>query len=258
MKSWVLWTIAAAAVLGGSLPGRAAEEKKVTLEKKTYTDAKGKTLLYRLMTPESVDATQKYPLVVFLHGAGERGADNEKQLIHGIKDFSSAEHRKKYPCFLIAPQCPEKEKWGDWTVKEGLPKQPTEPGRLVMELIDALVKEQPIDTKRIYLTGLSMGGFGTWDLISRYPDKFAAAVPICGGGDPKQGEKIAKIPIWVFHGAKDGAVKVERSRDMVEAIKKAGGKPKYTEYPNEGHASWVPAYKDEEMFKWLFEQKLEK
>jgi predicted peptidase len=256
MRTWILWTIAGALILGVS-SGRAADEKKVTLEKKTYTDAKGKTLPYRLMVPESVEAGKKYPLVVFLHGAGERGTNNEAQLVHGIKDFSSAEHRQKYPCFLIAPQCPEKEKWGDWTVNAGLSKEPTEPSRLVMELVDTLIKDQPIDTKRIYITGLSMGGFGTWDLISRYPDKFAAAVPICGGGDPRQAEKIARIPIWCFHGTKDNAVKVERSRDMIEAIKKAGGKPKYTEYPDEGHASWVPAYKDEEMFKWLFDQKRE-
>jgi predicted peptidase len=258
MKSWLLWTVTSALVLATSHPGR-AQEKAVTLEKKTFTDAKGKTLPYRLMVPEKVAEGQKYPLVVFLHGAGERGTDNEKQLVHGIKDFSSPEHRKKYPCFLIAPQCPKEDKWGDWTVKAGMLPEPTEPGRLVLELIDGMVKEHAVDTKRIYITGLSMGGFGTWDLISRHPEKFAAAVPICGGGDPKQAEKIAKIPIWVFHGAKDSAVKVERSREMVEAIKKvAGNKIKYTEYPNENHASWVPAYKDEDMFKWLFEQKLEK
>src|SRR5262249_1451408 len=227
---------------GTSADDKKTEEKKPTLEKKTYTDAKGKALPYRLLLPENYDPKQKYPLVVFLHGAGERGTDNDKQLIHGVPEFAKAENRKKYPCILIAPQCPNDEKWGDWTVNAPLAKEPTEPGRLVLELIDAIQKENSGDSKRIYLTGLSMGGFGTWDLISREREKCAAAVPICGGGDVKQAPKLTKIPIWVFHGAKDGAVKVERSREMVEAIKKAGGEPKYTEFPSEGHASWVPAY----------------
>lgn len=248
--------LAALAILALCLPAF-AEEKKPTLEKKTFTDAKGKTLPYRLLVPEKVEEGKKYPLVIFLHGAGERGTDNEKQLVWGISEFIKPEHRKAYPCYLIAPQCPAAQKWGDWSVNAPLAKEPTEPTRLVLELLDTMIKELPIDTKRIYLTGLSMGGFGTWDLISRHPEKFAAAVPICGGGDPKQADKLVKMPIWVFHGAKDTAVKVERSRDMVEAIKKAGGNPKYTEYPNEAHASWVPAYKDEEMFKWLFAQKRE-
>jgi predicted peptidase len=234
-----------------------AQEKTPTLEKKVYTDPAGKKLPYRLLLPDNYDKSKKYPLVLFLHGAGERGDDNEKQLVHGVPEFAKEENRKKYPCILIAPQCPTGLKWGDWTLKEPFSKTPTEPNRLALELVDAIQKEYSVDPKRIYVTGLSMGGFGTWDLISRHPEKFAAAVPICGGGDPKQAEKIATIPIWVFHGAKDGAVKVERSRDMVEALKKAGGSPKYTEYPKEGHASWVPAYKDAEMFKWLFEQKKE-
>jgi predicted peptidase len=118
-------------------------------------------------------------------------------------------------------------------------------------------KDYSIDGRRIYITGLSMGGYGTWDLMARKPELFAAAVPICGGGDEATAEKIKNIPVWVFHGAKDGAVKVERSRRMVEALKKAGGKPIYTEYPEVGHDSWNPAYKDAKMFAWLFAQKKE-
>jgi predicted peptidase len=160
---------------------------------------------------------------------------------------------------LVAPLCPKGKKSSDvdWgTPSYTLPKDPSGPGRLVLELIPALQKEYSIDAKRIYLTGLSVGGYGTWDLLARKPELFAAAAPICGG-DEKTAETIAKIPIWVFHGAKDAAVKVERWRNMVEALKKAGGSPKYTEYPNEGHASWAPAYKDPEMMKWLFAQKRE-
>jgi predicted peptidase len=256
MKS-IIRGLVAVVLVAGLVPFALAQEKKPTLEKKTYTDPAGKKLPYRLLLPDDYDKSKKYPLVLFLHGAGERGDDNEAQLKHGVPEFARDENRKKYPCILIAPQCPSKLKWADWTVNAPLAKEPTEPNRLALELVDAIQKEYSVDPKRIYVTGLSMGGFGTWDLISRHPDKFAAAVPVCGGGDPNQADKIARIPIWVFHGAQDNAVKVERSREMIEAIKKSRGMPKYTEYPKEGHASWVPAYKDAGMFKWLFEQKRE-
>jgi predicted peptidase len=233
-----------------------AEDVKSMLEKQTYKDENGKTLSYRLLKPDNYDPNAKYPLVLFLHGAGERGKDNERQLIHGVSEFAKAENRKKYPCFLIAPQCPANEGWSNFLSKKtDASKTQSEPGRLAVELVRAIQKEFSIDPDRLYITGLSMGGYGTWDIISRHPDMFAAAVPICGGGDESQAEKIAKMPIWVFHGGKDKLVPPERSRKMVEALKKAGGDPKYTEYPDVGHDSWVKAYKDAEMFKWLFEQK---
>ena len=220
-----------------------AQDWKAMLEKKTFTDKDGKTLQYRLLKPDNYDPQTKYPLVLFLHGAGERGKDNERQLIHGVRDFAKKENRKKHPCILIAPQCPAGAGWGGGQAK------------LVLDLIPVLEKELSIDPKRIYITGLSMGGYGTWDIITRNPDLFGAAVPVCGGGDPAQAEKIAKIPIWAFHGGKDPVVKPERSREMVEALKKAGGEPKYTEYPDVGHNSWVKAYQDADMMAWLFAQK---
>jgi predicted peptidase len=237
-----------------------AESVGLPLEKRTYTDAKGKTLPYRLLKPQNYEPKRKYPLVLFLHGAGERGTKNEKQLVHGVPEFAKEANRANYPCFLIAPQCPEQAKWVevDWSADaHRQPTEPSEPMRLTLELLDALPKEFSIDSHRIYVTGLSMGGYGTWDILARRPDLFAAGVPICGGGDETTAAKIAKIPIWVFHGAKDPAVKVERSRRMIEALKKAGGHPKYTEYSDEGHFSWVPAYKDPALFAWLFAQKRE-
>jgi predicted peptidase len=228
------------------------------MKKKEYTDAAGKTLLYRLLEPDNYDPKKKYPLVIFLHGAGERGSDNTKQLVHGVADFCKEANRKAYPCFLIAPQCPEGKKWCevDWGAESHKqPKEPSEPMRLLLELLPKLQKEYSIDDRRIYVTGLSMGGFGTWDVIARHPELFAAAVPICGGGDEATAEKIAKLPIWAFHGDKDGAVKVSRSRNMIEALKKAGGDPKYTEYKAVGHDSWTRTYADPEMMKWLFSQK---
>ncbi len=229
---------------------------KKMLEKRTYTDKESNALPYRLLKPEAYDASKKYPLVLFLHGAGERGTDNEKQLIHGVGDFARAESRKKYPCFLAAPQCPTGKGWSDFLAnRKSLANEPSEPGRLALELVAALQKEFSIDPDRLYITGLSMGGYGTWDLISRHPKLFAAAVPVCGGGDVKQAGKIAKMPIWVFHGALDPVVKPERSREMVEALQKAGGHPGYTEYPDVQHNSWVNTYQDPVMMAWLFAQK---
>lgn len=232
-------------------------QSALPLEPLVYTGKDGKTLPYRLMKPEGYDSAKKYPLVVFLHGAGERGTDNARQMVHGVPQFASKENREKYPCFLIAPQCPANTKWVDvdWGADaHTIPTEMTEPSRLTLELIDSIAKEFSIDPKRIYITGLSMGGYGTWDLLVRRPNLFAAAVPVCGGADEKTAEKIKHIPVWTFHGDKDGVVKPARSRNMVAALEKAGAKPKYTEYPKVGHNSWDPAYKDAEMFKWLFVQ----
>ena len=251
---WALLLLCAFA----SLPeARAQEDWKAMLEKKTFTDKDGKTQQYRLMKPDNYDPQTKYPLVLFLHGAGECGKDNEKQLVHGVAEFAKEGNRKKHPCFLIAPQCPNmKLGWSDFRAKPGTSaKGQSEPGRLAVELVESIQKEYSIDPNRLYITGLSMGGFGTWDIITRHPDMFAAAVPICGGGDPTKADKIAKLPIWVFHGGADNVVNPERSREMVEAIKKAGGNAKYTEYPKVGHNSWVKAYQDADMHNWLFEQK---
>lgn len=228
------------------------------LDKKTFSEAGGQNLHYRLLKPENPDPSRRYPLVVFLHGAGERGDDNEKQLVHGVPEFASAENRAKYPCFLIAPQCPTGDMWAnvDWaSLSHRQAKEPTVPGRLVLALIETAVKEHAVDAKRIYLTGLSMGGYGSWELAIRRPDLFAAVVPVCGGADETQAERIAKLPIWAFHGARDGVVKPERSRRMIDALRQAGGVPGYTEYPHVGHDSWNPAYRDGEMMRWLFAQK---
>ncbi len=254
MKHTRLSVSLAVFVLGLTTAAGAAEEKHPLFEKKVYTDAQGHELPLRLLKPEHYDPKEKYPLVLFLHGAGERGTDNDKQLIHGVREFAKEENRKKYPCFVIAPQCPTGDRWADWSAKR-LPDQPLPPMRLVIEMLKKAQKEYSIDPQRIYVTGLSMGGFGTFDLIERHPDWFAAAVPICGGGDVSAAPKIAKIPLWIFHGAKDKVVPVTNSRDMVEAVKKAGGHPRYTEYPDAGHDSWTATYKDPELYTWLFAQK---
>ena len=217
-----------------------------------------KTLNYRLLKPQNYDAAKKYPLVLFLHGAGERGNDNKAQLKHVAGVFLLPENREKFPCFVLAPQCPSNEKWADvnWGAKtHSLPEKAASSMALTLATIEQLKKQYSIDGKRLYVMGLSMGGYGTWDVVARYPEMFAAAVPICGGGDEAQAEKLVKLPIWCFHGGNDTVVPTARSRNMIEAIKKAGGNPKYTEFPGVGHDSWTPATKDAELLPWLFGQK---
>lgn len=235
--------------------GRCAEDP---FEAKMYKDAAGKTLPYRLLKPLDYDPKQKYPLVIFFHGVGESGHDNARQVGNGIRVFATEENRKKFPCFLAAPQCESGLMWVNtpWTLPEHVqPEKPSEPMRLAMEMCESLEKEFSIDTKRLYITGLSFGGFGAWDAITRYPDVFAAAIPVCGGADEHKAPLVAKLPIWAFHGDKDGVVKTIRSQHMIEAIKKAGGNPKYTEYPGVGHDSWNKAYAEPELLPWLFAQK---
>ena len=192
----------------------------------------GGTLKYRYAAPDA--AGKKIPLVLFLHGAGERGDDNRKQVVHGIREF--LKRMEKNPCHLVVPQCPT---GGWWSSRGG---KTSGAMAQALELVDSLVKAGGVDEKRIYVTGLSMGGYGTWSALVERPKFFAAGVPICGGGDPSKAGVIAKIPQWVFHGDADKAVNVDKSRTMVAALKKAGGEPKYTEYPGVGHDSWVNAY----------------
>lgn len=225
-----------------------------------FQDTAGNKLPYRVLAPAKLDPAVKYPLVIFLHGAGERGSDNKKQLVHGMNDFASDEIMAKYPAFVIAPQCPEGQKWVDidWSAESHqMPAKPSEAMASVFDLIDSFIKTKPVDPKRIYITGLSMGGYGTWDAIQRRPELFAAAVPICGGGDPILAKQIQVVPIWAFHGDKDEAVKVERSRQMIEALKDVGAEPKYTEYKGVGHDSWTKTYKDPAVYEWMFAQRKE-
>lgn len=235
----------------------AAADVQDLYEARTFKSAEG-DLKYRLLKPQDYDPNKKYPLVIFFHGAGERGDDNAKQLVHGMKDFASAANRAKYPCFVVAPQCPNNKQWVEvpWSDdKHTMPKEASQPLKLSVALLDALEKEFSIDKDREYVTGLSMGGFGTWDLVQRYPDRFAAAAPVCGGGDTAGAKSLAKLPIWVFHGDNDTAVKTQRSRDMVAALKAAGSDVKYTEYKNTGHDSWSATYSDPKFMEWLFAQK---
>jgi predicted peptidase len=233
-------------------------------EKRTFTGSSGKELHYRLLKPKDYHpaATTAYPLVIFLHGIGERGVDNEAQLLHGVREFAKPETRAKHPCFVVAPQCPPNTAWSaierkGFNITVKFPKEPSEQENLIIGLLDSLPKEFHIDPKRVYITGLSMGGFGTWDLLARYHDRFAAGIPVCGGGYEPAVPEFAKVPLWVFHGGADPLVKPQFSRSMVDAIHKAGGKPGFTEYPGVGHDCWTMTYHNPDVLDWLFAQKKE-
>ncbi len=226
-------------------------------EARLYRNDRGETLPYRLLRPKGYDPARAYPLVVFLHGMGERGSDNEAQLDNGVSElFARDVAMERFPAVVIAPQCPDGEDSNEYSWSNWRPGRPpiTGPTRLVLEVVAALRTEFTIDSNRLYLGGLSMGGYGTWNVIQEYPDLFAAAFPICGGGDPKQASRIAKVPLWVFHGAKDETVPPQLSRDMVRAIQRAGGHPGYSEYPDVGHDSWTCAFEEPRLLSWLFAQ----
>ena len=223
-----------------------------------YINDKGDTLLYRQLFPDA-DTLRRFPLVIFLHGSGERGNDNEAQLKWGAMNFASDENMIRFPAFVIAPQCPLNTSWANLSrdrtnTQVTLLSTPTKPMQLLFELINQLKKTLRVDTTRIYITGLSMGGFGTYDAIMRYPNLFAAAVPVCGGGDVSKANTIAKMPIWIFHGAEDPSVSPVYSLEMLQALTKAGAHPGFTQYPEVGHFSWLGAYSDPQMMEWLFRQ----
>lgn len=214
----------------------------------------GDTLKYRLLISD-YDTVSKYPLVVFLHGAGERGNDNEAQLKWGVQNFASDQVMMMHKPIVIAPQCPLNMTWRDFTSSDmALQSSPTKPMKLLLELINESIAKMSIDTDRIYITGLSMGGYGTFDAISRLPHLFAAAVPICGAGDIAQAEAISHIPMWMFHGGLDTTVDPKYTQNMYNALIKVGAHPGVTIYPDVGHFAWIPAYDDSNMIDWLFKQ----
>jgi predicted peptidase len=222
------------------------------------------TLRYRILYPENYKKEKPYPLVVFLHGAGERGNDNQHQLDLGAGLFLRDSLRKKYPAIVIFPQCPNDSMWfrfpytrPDTTAAFNLQQNRfglSTPERLVKQLMDSFAENNLADKKRIYLGGLSLGGFGTYDLVIHYPDYFAAVFPICGQCNVKlYTEKAAKIPIWIFHGSLDNVVDPRPDRNLIKALQSKDAKnARYTEYPNVYHNSWVKAFAEPDLLPWLF------
>lgn len=226
-------------------------------EARIFTGADGKVFRYR-WAEKAAPAGEKVPLVLFLHGAGERGSDNAAQLKHGVGDLVKWLDRHEKGFRLIAGQVPVNQRWVevDWNApRHATPAEPSETMGLAFQLLDQQLADTAVDASRVYVTGISMGGYGTWDAIIRRPDTFAAAMPICGGGDETQAPKIAKLPIWTFHGSKDGAVPVARTRNMLRALWAAGSDAHYREYPDMNHDVWTRTYRDPEVLGWFFSQR---
>ena len=227
-------------LLAGSLPAADPVPGTQTAEQFTFkTSVDGKEdetkVDYLLFVPGQYDGKEKLPLMLFLHGAGERGDDLELVKKWGPPKIVAG--RKDFPFVVASPQCKSGKRWD---------------AAAMVALVEDLAGRLKVDRKRIYVTGLSMGGYGSWDLMARYPRLFAAGVPICGGGDPKTADALKQIPIWVFHGDKDTAVPLSRSQQMVDAISEAGGgKATLTIYPGVGHNSWSATYANEKVYDWL-------
>jgi predicted peptidase len=230
-----------------------------------HRSASGTVMPYRLFKPALPSADAKLPLVLVLHGSSGRGTDNLAHITGGNACVSTgiwtlAENQAARPCFVLAPQCPpDPAEWtatSDWTGTSHPHREVPAPAlAMVIELLDDIVKTQPVDLSRIYVVGPSMGGYGTWDLIVRQPERFAGAVPSCGGLADGQAKRIAAIPIWIFHGGADEAVPVKFSRDAFAELTASGGTPRYTEYGDGPHHISVYAWTEPGMMAWLFAQK---
>ena len=239
-----------------------AQELYGAYEKRVYVSVRGDSLKYRFLRPESERAGEKYPLVLFLHGAGERGDDNQKQLVHGGQMWLNPVNREKYPSFVLAPQCPMGDYWAyDARPKSFVPcempmvEEPTPIFRTLKELLDTCLAMPQVDKTRVYVMGLSMGGMATFDLVVRHPEVFAAAIPICGTIHPARLCKAKDVKFRIYHGDADNTVPVEGSRQAYMALKAAGADVEYIEFPGVNHASWTPAFNDPEFMSWLFSQK---
>lgn len=230
-------------------------------ERRIFRSPQGDSLQYRLLRPEGERPGKRYPLVLFLHGAGERGSDNEKQLTHGGQMFLNPVNRERYPAFVLAPQCPETGYWAyparpTSFLPAAMPfHEPVPPVfQILKELVDTYLTLPEVDTSRVYIIGLSMGGMATYDLVIRYPDVFAAAIPICGTVNPARLKPAKPVAFRIFHGDADNVVPVEGSRQAYQALKRAGASVEYIEFPGCDHGSWTPAFRTPDFMEWLFKQ----
>jgi predicted peptidase len=228
------WLLMANVACAEDLPAAGVQQEK-HFEAQSPVAAK---IDYLLFLPRGYEkSTERWPLLLFLHGSGESGTNLAKLKKHGPPKL--VESKPEFPFILVSPQSAG-HGWDNGAL---------------MALLDDVTSKYRVDPHRIYLTGLSMGGFGTWSLAAAHPGRFAAIVPICGGGKTTDARKLAALPIWAFHGAKDPTVPVARSREMVAAIRAAGGNVKYTEYPEAVHDCWTETYDNPELYKWLLAQK---
>jgi predicted peptidase len=240
MKHGLLLSLSLAAL--ASAPALATGDDNPGVQQTARLDTQVRVQMgYLLYLPKDYDKQDSWPLLLFLHGSGERGDDLELVKVHGPPKLIAA--GKDFPFIVVSPQCPKDQWW--------------EPVELVA-LLDEICRKYKVDADRIYVTGLSMGGFGVWRLAMYAPHRFAAIAPICGGGETYWTKQFAHLPVWAFHGGKDEGVPPERSTAMVESLKKEGGSPKLTVYPEAGHDSWTETYNNPEFYEWLLAQKRSK
>jgi len=245
MKHFIITACALALCLTTAFPQ--SEPVEEMQKPKQFKETITKTLRadYLLFLPKGYnpEGRERWPLMLFLHGAGERGTNLAKVAVHGPPKL--VKERPSFPFIVVSPQCPDGETWSN---------------DVLLGLLDDVVSNYKVDTNRIYVTGLSMGGYGTWSLATRAPERFAAVAPICGGGETirvlltsrQNSAALKSLGVWAFHGAKDPVVPLEESERMVNALKKVGAKDvKLTVYPEAQHDSWTEAYKNEELYKWL-------
>lgn len=235
-------------------------QDSLSYEKKVFENAYG-SIPYRILLPEDYSDSKEYPFILILHGSGERGNDNEAQLVHGSSLFLEEDIRRNYPAIVVFPQCAANSSWartdvkGEWGNREFIfyeDAEPTNDMLLLEALIQSLKKSYSIDTDKMYVGGLSMGGMGTFELVQRNPKMFAAAFPICGGANPAIAKRLKKVDWWVFHGDADNVVPPKYSTQMVDALKSGGAEVKYSLYPDVEHNSWDKAFAEPDLLPWLF------
>ena len=240
-----------------------ANSQDISLYQKHLFVQNGDTMPYRILLPKNFDAKKKYPLILFLHGSGERGADNELQLVHGSSFFLTDSVREKYPAIVVFPQCPLKSSWSNLNVVTDsatkkrtlifqVDGQPALGMKLLLHLLNYLEDNYSLNKHRMYVGGLSMGGMGAFELVRREPKLFAAAFSICGGANPTTAKKLKYPSWWIFHGLKDDVVNPEFSKIMAEAIRQQGAEVKLTLYPDANHNSWDSAFAEKDLMPWLF------
>jgi len=237
MRKPLVWVLGLLVVAGCQSP-----DKNVYLPKTRHHDAFTKKITkvvgyqYVVCFPEGYGTTEKsWPMILFLHGAGQRGNDLKKVKCGGLLAGS-----KDFPFVIVAPQCPEDQWWDVDTLNA---------------LLDEVLAKYTIDPDRVYLTGLSMGGYATWDLAIAHPERFAAIAPLCGSGFVTLVKHVKDLPVWVFHGAKDEVVRIERTQRMVERLRQCGGNVKFTVYPEAGHNCWTPTYRNPELYQWFLQHR---
>ena len=242
------------------LTAAAVSSAQSKYEAKVFEASNGEKLNYQMLKPTNIEKGKKYPLVIFLHGMGERGDDNKKQLTHGGPMFLNPANQEKYPAYVLFPQCPETAFWAykkptlKMTAEDVMPPV----FQAVKEMIDTYLAYPDVDKQRVYIMGLSMGGMATFDMVSRFPEIFAAAIPICGAVDPSRLAATKGVKFRIFHGDADKVVPVICSRMAYKALREADVDVEYIEFPGCDHASWNPAFNTPDFMEWLFKQKKSK